>query len=39
MAEMALTSTAFEDGEAIPRRHTCDGDDLSPPLAWSGAAA
>jgi Raf kinase inhibitor-like YbhB/YbcL family protein len=36
MAEMALTSTAFEDGEAIPRRHTCEGDDLSPPLAWSG---
>lgn len=36
MAEMTLTSTAFEDGEAIPRRHTCEGDDLSPPLVWSG---
>jgi phosphatidylethanolamine-binding protein (PEBP) family uncharacterized protein len=36
MAELALTSTAFEDGQAIPRRHTCEGDDLSPPLAWSG---
>jgi Raf kinase inhibitor-like YbhB/YbcL family protein len=36
MAEMALTSTAFGDGEAIPRRHTCEGDDLAPPLAWSG---
>jgi Raf kinase inhibitor-like YbhB/YbcL family protein len=36
MAEMALTSTAFEDREAIPRRHTCEGDDLSPPLAWTG---
>jgi Raf kinase inhibitor-like YbhB/YbcL family protein len=36
MAEMRLTSPAFEDGEAIPRRHTCEGDDLSPPLAWSG---
>jgi Raf kinase inhibitor-like YbhB/YbcL family protein len=34
MAEMALTSPAFEDGDAIPRRHTCEGDDLSPPLAW-----
>src|SRR6266508_1904857 len=36
MAALALTSTAFEDGEATPRRHTCDGDDLSPPLAWGG---
>jgi Raf kinase inhibitor-like YbhB/YbcL family protein len=35
----AITSTAFVDGAAIPRRHTCDGDDVSPPLAWSGAAA
>lgn len=29
-----LTSPAFEDGAAIPRKHTCDGDDLSPPLTW-----
>lgn len=36
MSDLALTSTAFENGEAIPRRHTCDGDDISPPLAWSG---
>ncbi len=35
---MALTlkSRAFADGGAIPRRHTCDGVNLSPPLAWSG---
>lgn len=32
-----LTSPAFRDGETIPRRHTCDGENLSPPLAWSGA--
>jgi Raf kinase inhibitor-like YbhB/YbcL family protein len=32
-----LTSTAFKAGEHIPRRYTCDGDDRSPPLAWSGA--
>jgi Raf kinase inhibitor-like YbhB/YbcL family protein len=32
-----LTSTAFEDGGAIPRRCTCDGDDVSPDLAWEGA--
>lgn len=29
-----LTSPAFEDGAAIPRRHSCDGEDLSPPLEW-----
>src|SRR6266403_2623490 len=34
-----LTSTAFTDGAAIPVKHTCDGVDVSPPLAWSGAPA
>jgi len=34
-----LTSTAFTDGAAIPVKHTCDGGDVSPPLAWSGAPA
>ncbi len=34
---MRLTSTAFADGARIPCAHTCDGEDLSPPLAWSGA--
>jgi hypothetical protein len=33
---LSLTSLAFADGEAMPRRYTCDGDDVSPPLAWSG---
>lgn len=32
-----LHSSAFKHGEAIPRRYTCDGEDISPPLAWSGA--
>lgn len=31
---MRLTSTAFGDGTAIPARHTCEGDDVSPALAW-----
>ena len=30
-----LTSSAFAPGEPIPLRYTCDGDDVSPPLAWS----
>ena len=34
---MRLNSSAFADGSAIPRRFTCDGDDLSPPLSWSDA--
>ena len=34
-----LASPAFAPQGAIPRRHTCDGEDVSPPLAWSGAPA
>lgn len=33
---MRLTSTAFSEGERIPSRYTCDGNNESPPLAWSG---
>ena len=29
-----LSSTAFSNGGEIPRRHTCDGDDVSPALTW-----
>ncbi|MCZ7525431.1 MAG: YbhB/YbcL family Raf kinase inhibitor-like protein [Acidimicrobiia bacterium] len=31
-----LTSPAFGEGETIPVVHTCDGEDVSPPLAWGG---
>ena len=31
-----VTSTAFREGEMIPVQYTCDGNDVSPPLAWSG---
>lgn len=30
-----LTSEAFAQGESIPRKYSCDGDDISPPLSWS----
>ena len=33
----SLVSTAFAEGGAIPRRFTCDGDNVSPDLTWSGA--
>ncbi len=34
-----LTSSASSDGAAIPGRYSCDGRDVSPPLAWSGVPA
>jgi hypothetical protein len=33
----SLSSTAFAEGEPIPRRFTCDGENVSPDLTWSGA--
>ncbi len=34
-----ITSSAFEEGAAIPVRHTCQGEDVSPPLQWSNVPA
>src|SRR5262245_32990164 len=34
---MTMTSPAWPDGASIPRKYTQAGDDVSPPLAWSGA--
>jgi Raf kinase inhibitor-like YbhB/YbcL family protein len=36
---MEISSTAFGPGAAIPRRHTCEGHDVSPPLHWRGVPA
>jgi Raf kinase inhibitor-like YbhB/YbcL family protein len=36
MAAFELTSPAFEQGGAIPARFTCEGENVSPPLRWSG---
>jgi Raf kinase inhibitor-like YbhB/YbcL family protein len=36
---LSLTSSAFQDGGAIPREYSCHGRDLSPPLAWQGVPA
>lgn len=33
---MTLTSTAFTHDGAIPKRYTCEGEDVSPALAWTG---
>lgn len=32
---LTLTSQAFQEGRSIPKRHTEDGEDLSPALSWS----
>ena len=39
VSALAITSSAFTNGGAIPRRYTCDGENVSPPLAWTGAPA
>ncbi|MEZ4578283.1 MAG: hypothetical protein R2875_09785 [Desulfobacterales bacterium] len=32
---MELTSLNFENQSEIPKKHTCDGDDISPALQWT----
>ncbi|MEX0701584.1 MAG: YbhB/YbcL family Raf kinase inhibitor-like protein, partial [Planctomycetales bacterium] len=34
-----LTSETFKQNQPIPARHTEDGEDVSPPLRWSGVPA
>lgn len=36
---LTITSPAFDAGGRIPRKYTCEGKDVSPPLEWSGAPA
>src|SRR6266704_1709365 len=33
---MQLTSAAFAEGEPIPAKYTCDGNNVSPSLRWNG---
>lgn len=35
----SLTSPAFNEGGTIPKKHTCDGPDLSPVLEWKDSPA
>ncbi|MEM0174410.1 MAG: YbhB/YbcL family Raf kinase inhibitor-like protein [Sulfolobaceae archaeon] len=32
---MKVECSSFKNGEAIPVKYTCDGEDVSPPLQWS----
>ena len=34
MTDFDLTSPAFHEGQPIPERFSCDGDNVSPPLDW-----
>lgn len=36
---MQVTSAAFKNNESIPEQYTCEGKNISPPLAWTGAPA
>ncbi len=33
---LALTSASFRQNGQIPKKHTCEGGDVSPALSWSG---
>ena len=35
MPDLELTSTVFGEGDPIPRKYSCEGENVSPPLAWS----
>ncbi len=36
---LTITSNAFAQNSSIPSKYTCDGADVSPPLAWADAPA
>ncbi len=36
---MTVTSSAFESGEEVPERFSCEGDNVPPPLRWRGVPA
>ncbi len=33
--KLIVSSSAFQAGELIPKKFTCDGEEVSPPIAWS----
>lgn len=36
-SDFVLTSSTISAGRPIPTHHTCDGENISPALSWSGA--
>jgi Raf kinase inhibitor-like YbhB/YbcL family protein len=37
--EFKVTSAAFKEGELVPKKYTCDGENISPPIEWTGTPA
>ncbi|HMA68388.1 MAG TPA: YbhB/YbcL family Raf kinase inhibitor-like protein [Candidatus Mcinerneyibacterium sp.] len=35
MGKIVLKSSVFKNGQFIPQKYTCDGEDISPQLKWS----
>lgn len=33
--EFILSSTPFAEGDPIPQKYSCDGEDISPPMQWT----
>ena len=31
---LSISSPVFQEGEGIPAKYSCEGQDISPPLAW-----
>src|SRR4030095_2032120 len=38
-SSMTIKSTAFNEGGMIPKKYSCEGENLSPPLEWSDSPA
>ncbi len=36
---ISIYSAAFQEGEFIPRKYTCDGENISPPISWEGISS
>lgn len=36
MTQLKITSPAFENNSNIPKKYTCDGEDINPPLKLDG---
>jgi len=39
MQKIEIKSSAFQEGGIIPRKYTCDAEDISPPLSWTAPPA
>jgi phosphatidylethanolamine-binding protein (PEBP) family uncharacterized protein len=36
---MTIRTPAFQSGQVIPAKYTCEGADISPPLQWTEVRA